>query len=348
MSIFGFLQFDPVGIKRHLGELGSTWGKLRYIGFIIMQLTLASVFCMAFIMLFSTAFGPENSIVGLAVLLCIQLVRVSDFGMRRSHGAWAIIALFAIFAAGPKTVNLLEPGWAFAANAGFIFIIVLIGCHNTSAYNQVVLVLSYLLLTGLDVSGRQFDMRLAALAMGAALTISVYWLRRRKPGEESGEFISVFRKFRMSSQRTRWQIRFALGVAGSLLISSLLDWDKPVWAGISTMSVMMPVQAQIKKCLKDRVVWNVSCCAFFLVLYALIPIESYDVFSILSGMGLGFTASFLWESILSTVLAAFAMPAYELPVAVIARALNNLLGASFGWVSGKAMDGVLRRFRTIR
>ena len=60
-------------------------------------------------------------------------------------------------------------------NIGALAIIVFLGCHNPSMFNQSTLVLGYLLLYGYDVSGKSYLMRIAGMVVGAVLTCIVFY-----------------------------------------------------------------------------------------------------------------------------------------------------------------------------
>ena len=345
MNVFEFLQFDPAGFRQTLKELDTRRDKLKLILSLAGQIALASALCISFVMLFSALFGPANSVVAVTILLCVQLFRGSGLGIRPTHGVWAVLLLFAVLAAGPEVAALLPPGWSFAANAGFIFLLVLIGCYNASMSNQVILVLSYLLLMGLGVSGHDLAMRFAALGVGAAITAGAYWWCRSAADDDEASLADVFRSFSLANERSRWQVRLALGVASSILFSELIGWDRPVWAGISTMSVMMPVREASLKCVRQRFVWNIASCAIFLGVNAAVPLNTNNLMGLFTDVGFGLTASLLWESMVNVALTAFTVPAYDLPFAVLVRLAHNLMGATWGWASGSALDRLLGRFR---
>lgn len=80
-------------------------------------------------------------------------------------------------------------------------ILVFLGCHNPSMFNQSTLVLGYLLLYGYDVSGKSYLMRIAGMAVGAVLTCIVFY-RNHKHRTYDKHVIHLLQEFDLSSTRT--------------------------------------------------------------------------------------------------------------------------------------------------
>ena len=123
MTFYQELQLNQAGSKAYIASFQDPREKLKHIGIYIFKIILNIAFSVAFITGFTLLFGPENGITGLVVLLCVQLFRFSDLGIRASHGAAGILILFGIFAVGPKLASLVPTGWAFCVNLVCIFFI---------------------------------------------------------------------------------------------------------------------------------------------------------------------------------------------------------------------------------
>ncbi len=341
MTFYQELQLNQAGSKAYIASFQDPREKLKHIGIYIFKIILNIAFSVAFITGFTLLFGPENGITGLVVLLCVQLFRFSDLGIRASHGAAGILILFGIFAVGPKLASLVPTGWAFCVNLVCIFFILLLGCHNIKLCNHSILVLSYLLLQGYDVSGHAYRMRLAGLLAGGIATAVVLYHNHRKAVCPC-TLQSIFQSFSLSSERTRWQLRFAFGLSSVLLIAALLGLSKAVWAGIAAMSVFLPARDALVSRVKFRAPANLLGSALFLALYFLLPKSAHAWLGIIGGFAQGLSATYGWQTAFNTIGAlSIAAPVLGVPGAIFYRVINNALGSVYVWLFDPLFDRLL-------
>ena len=136
-------------------------------------------FCVAVVSLFSRFLGSENSVVGVTVLLAVLVLRQADFGIRTTHGLGVIALLFAILMTGPRLANMLPPLAAFPVHLTCILLLMILGCHNVIMYNHSTFVLGYLLLTGYDVQGYAFLLRVIGLFAGMLLCMGIFYKNQK-------------------------------------------------------------------------------------------------------------------------------------------------------------------------
>lgn len=340
MTFYQELQLNQAGSKAYIASFQEPKEKLKHTGIYLFKILLTNAFSVAFIMLFSLIFGSENSITGLVVLLCVQLFRFSDLGIRASHGAAGILIIFGIFAAGPKLSHMVPAGWAFCVNLVCIFFLVLIGCHNIKMCNHSILVLSYLLLQGYDVSGAAYQMRLAGLLAGGLATAFVLYHNHRKIAYPC-TFKSIFQEFRPSSDRTRWQLRFSFGISSAMLIASLLGLTKPVWVGIAAISVFLPARSDLVNRVKYRAPANILGSVFFLALYFLLPEYAHAYLGLIGGFAQGLSATYGWQTAFNSIGAlAIAAPAFGVPYAIFYRIFNNAFGSLYACLFDRVFDRI--------
>lgn len=86
MTFYQELQLNQAGSKSYISSFQTSKDKLKHTGIFLFKVVLNIAFCTAFIALFCTFFGAENSVAGLAVLLSIMVFRSADLGIRASHG----------------------------------------------------------------------------------------------------------------------------------------------------------------------------------------------------------------------------------------------------------------------
>lgn len=341
MTFYQELQLNQAGSKSYISSFEKPKDKIKHTGIYLFKILLNITFCTVFIALFSVLFGTENSVAGLSVLLCIMVFRCADLGIRASHGVLDILIVFGILAIGPRVSNLLSPGWAFFANAGFIFLLLLLGCHNVIMYNHSTLVLAYLLLLGYDVSGETYEKRLTGLFIGAIITAVVFYHNHRKQTYKR-TFKSLFQEFDLSSARTRWQLRLTFTISSVMFFATLLHAPKAMWFGIAAMSVCVPFRSDIDYRVKYRIGGNILGGILFLIVYLLLPEGFVSYLGILGGIGTGLSASYGWQTAFNAFSAlAMATPVFGMPYAVMLRICHNILAAVYTFLFDRVFDPAL-------
>lgn len=338
MTFYQELQLDQAGSKSYIASFQNPKDKLKHTAIYLFKIILNVSFCTSFIILFSMLFGPENSVAGLAVLLCIMAFRCVDLGIRTSHGVVDIFLIFGILAIGPKVSNMLPPGWALCTNIIFIMLLLILGCHNVIMFNHATLVLNYLLLQGYDVSVEAFYKRLIGLSVGAVLTAVIFYYKHRKQIYKR-TFSSLFKEFDLSSARTRWQLRFAFTVSSILLIGTLLDIPKTMWLGIAAMSVCVPFRKDIGFRVKNRILGNILGGIIFLAAYLIFPESAVAYFGIFGGICVGLSAGYGWQAAFNAFSAlAIAVPVFGMPYAILLRVFNNVFSAVYTWLFDRIFE----------
>lgn len=340
MTFYQELQLDQAGSKRYVASFDKPKDKFVHILILIFKAFLNIAFSMAVIIVSGIIFGFENCIAGLVLLLGISVFRFTDLDIRANHSVGAIYLIFAIYAICPKLAHLVPVGCDLLIHVFSILLLVILGCHNVMWCNHSTMILSYLLLYGSDVSGISYLKRVICLIIGATLTALVLYRNRRKTRFENG-FKTLFTDFRLSDERTRWQIKIALCVSGALFIATVLGVPKPAWAGIAAMSVTVP-QGIVQQRVESRIRANVMGCIFLSVACTIIPVGLWSYLGLIGGFGAAFSGKYegqtTWNSFSALSAATSALGAKS---ALIFRILNNIFGALFAFLFGKIIDQVL-------
>lgn len=300
--------------------------KRRHIIIYNFKIYITILFCIVFITLYSKLFGEENSIAGVAVLLSIMAFRFVDLGFDIKHSVLVLLGVFAILAIGPHAANLAGPVPAFFINGICILMLTFFGCHNPIMSNHSVLVLSYLLLYGYDVSGPAYGARILGLLAGGALTALILY-RNHKKIHYKREFWNLFKEFRLLSTRGRWQLQMAFGVSSAMLLGHFLGLSRVMWVGVAVMSVMQPFVKDLKIRSLHRMAANVLGCLFAFLLYLAIPHGVFPMVGILGGICVGYCATYFWQSAFN-VFGALAMAEglFGMGGAMGIRVVDNLFG----------------------
>lgn len=329
MNLYQELQLNQAGSKALIKGSRSVGEKRRHIAAYAGKLLLTQVFCVVFVFLFGLFFGKTNGIAGVVVLLSVMVFRQADLGIRASHGSGVLLGIFGILILGPRLANMLPAGPAFAVNAVCIFLIAVSGCHNIVMYNHATLVLSYLLLMGNDVTGKTYLMRAAGLGLGGIWVAWVHYRNHRKKVYKRSVF-QVLEEFDFSSSRTRWQLKIALAVSSAILMAQMLNFSRVMWVGIAVMSVTQPLPGEKNSRLRERFAGSAFGSAMVSLICLFLPESGYGLMGMLGGVGVGLSATYLWQTTFNTFGALSAAAGiFGIAGAVLVRLCSNLFGVLY-------------------
>lgn len=329
LTFYQQLQLNQAGSKNLIRNAANPQEKRRFLLIYLCKVLITVLFCFGFVSVFSLLFGPDNSIAGVVVLLFLLVFRQADLGIHAPHAALSLLLIFGILAAGPRLSNELSPLPALLLNFFCILALLVLGCHNVMMYNHFTLVLSYLLLQGYDVTGSAYRMRVVSLALGALLTAAILLYKHGKKSYRR-RFSDLFREFDLTSARSQWQVRFALGVSTALFAAALFSLPRAMWAAIAAMSVLLPFHEDLRYRVRHRIPGNLIGCLLFLPLFCLLPPSLHAYIGIIGGIGVGFSATYGWQAVFNTFGAlTIAVGMFGLPGAILLRIGCNLFGAVY-------------------
>lgn len=345
MTVYQALQVNAAGSKQLIRQAQTKQEKLKWIWVYILKIILTVVFCFSFVSAFSLIFGSQNSIAGVVVLLTLLTVRQADFGIKASHGTLNLFLVFIIFMAGPRITNMVPAIPAFFINLICLTSIVLLGCHNVIMYNQFTFVLCYLLLQGYDVSGRDYATRICALSVGTIACCAIFWIKHRNISYKRS-LTNIIHEFNPHAQRTKWQIKFILGISLAMLIASLLHFPRVMWIGISVMSMLVPFYKDTIYRTKRRTLFNIVGSLIFLLLYSVLPESFYPYFGIIGGIGVGLSAGYSAQTVFNVLGAlSIAVGTFGLYGAIIIRITANASATVYVLVYQQIYERIMKWLR---
>ena len=331
MTFYQELQLNQAGSKNIIRNSETNQEKIRHIIRYLVKIMITMIFCFLFVTVYSIVFGNENSIVGVVVLLSLMVFRNADFGLHTGQSTLLLGVFFILMTIASHGANIAGPFAGLLINIAAISFIMLFGCHNPFMFNQSTLVLSYLLLSGYDVSGICYMMRIAGMAWGGILTCIVFYRNHAKRVFKR-DMKDVIASFKMESSRSRWQISAGFCIPLVVFIAEICHMPRAMWAGIAAMSVILPFMEDMKFRIRGRIIGNIAGVIIFTILYFTLPQSIYAYIGILGGIGVGFSVKYGWQAVFNTFGAlAIAAEAYGLTNAVGLRVIQNVFGVLFAF-----------------
>ena len=329
MTFYQELQLNQAGSKNLIRSCQGKKEKGKHIGIYVFKVLLTVVFCAGFVTLFTKIFGARNGVAGVAILLSLLAFRQVNLGFHVFQSAWVLMGIFALLAVVPHWANQVSPLGGFVINSSCILIFLILGCHNVILFNHATILLSYLLLYGNDVEGTAYYFRVVGLLAGGGLVSLCFYFKHRKQPQKR-TVADVFREFKLDSTRSRWQVKLTLGISLSMLMGQLLGIPRTMWIGIAAMSVLQPFDVDRKTKMKYRFLGNLAGSFCFYLLVMILPKSSYGMIGILGGIGVGFCATYKWQTVFNVFgAAAMAMTLYGIGGAITLRILTNAFAILF-------------------
>ncbi len=330
MTFYQELQLNQAGSKELIRNAQSAKDKLRHTVIYLFKIFITQVFCMTLVIAYSKIFGNSNSIVGVVVLLFVLVFRNVDLSIKSSHAIPSLIAIFTILALGPHLCNAGNIFVELLVNIICIFLLLFIGCYDVKMFNHSTLILGYLLLYGYDVSGYSYIKRIEGLAVGALITILIYYRNHRKKSYDLN-LSNFIEEFSLKSDRTKWQLSLTLAISSILFITRLIHLPRPMWVGIAVMSIITPFPTGQKEKVKTRIIGNIFGALLIFLIYKYCPDIIYNNIGIISGIGIGLSATYGFQSVFNSFGAiSTAATILGFPAAIFYRVFNNAVGAIYG------------------
>lgn len=344
MTFYKAMQLGARDLKLLIKDSEEKGLKRKYKTALILKSILCILFCMIVVIFFSNIFGKENSIVGVVTILGLLTFRFSNLDFNVKQSAIAIFGIFVILAISPYLASISNPLLASLINFISIFLIVILSCHNVKLSNQSIFVLSYLLLYGYEVSSiNVYANRIIGMVLGGILVSGIFYFKQRKFKFEN-TISTIIKDIDFKTERTKWQLKLALGVCIGVLIGELIHTQRAIWIGFACISILQPNQENLEFRYKKRPIFVILGCIIFAMTYMILPQILKDNISIIGGIMVGLSATYQWQTVFNCFGAlSSAIPIIGLQEAIIFRILNNLFGSLYA----KAFDKVFNKVHNI-
>lgn len=332
MTFYKTMQLGANVMKPMIKDTKDKKLKQKYITALILKNILCLIFCMIFVTIFTKLFGNENSIVGVVTILGVLTFRSSNLDFDVKQSSFTLFGVFCIFIIGPNISNLVGPIARSVINFIFIMMILILTCHNVVLSNQSILVLSYLLLCGYEVSDMNVLInRVIGLATGGIIVAIIFYIKQRKVKFEH-KLSDIIKDVDLSNDRTKWQLKLAFGICTSMLIGELMNLPRTMWIGIALMSIIQPNKEVVEFRFKNRIIFTFLGCLLYFIVYSSMPVEFRSLMGMIGGIMVGFSATYQWQ----VVFNAFGGLTSAIPILGLGGSLiTRIINASFGSIYGR-------------
>lgn len=330
MSFYQAMQLGASQLKPMIEKEEDKALKRKYKWALIIKNLLCLLFCMVIVIAFSKLFGEENSIVGVVTVVALMTFRFSNFNFNTVESTVAMVFIFIILIISPYMAANVHPVLGSMINFLSIMTIMIVCCDNIMLCNQSTCVLSYLLLYGYQVSSIDgYKRRIAALILGGIIVAGIFYIKHRKVVFEK-RFLDILREVDLTTDKTRWQLKVALGITLGMLIGELIHIPRVMWIGFSIMSILQPTLDKAQFRTKKRPLFVIIGGVLFGFVYLIVPEDFRGYIGVIGGLMVGFSATYQWQTCFNCFGAlAAAVPTFGLGGAIIIRIINNYLGAIY-------------------
>lgn len=325
MHTYQLMQASPGRLRAQIqASTGTTKWTLIW-ALLLRDLALLG-FAMVYIGAFSTLLGPTSGYVGVASFCFLLSLRFVNYGYHITASLGALAGILAVSGIASILLPTLPVLAAWGLNGLNLLLILRLTSQQPLLGNGGVYAFGYLLITGIPVSGAEIAPRLIALAGAWCLCGAVMWRHHHRQNTTVSCW-SVVRLPTLDNAVFRWQLRLTIGISTALAVGQFMHVQRTMWLGFACMSLLLPLDHQLRGRAVLRFSGVVLGSGAFLVSLHLLPLAWAGLLAPVAGFLLGLTPSYFWASVLNCFGAlSMARTLFGLTPAVTLRIWNNGIG----------------------
>lgn len=302
------------------------------------------IFCVLFINGYNALFGTENSIVGVVLLMGTLMFLKADFGWDVRFSAVAIPVLFVLMGACAK-LSRLNPWLGLVVNLATILIFLSFCRYDKSRSLYLPYLMGYIMLGGYDVSGDVFTSRMISLAVVGVLIGLIYYLANKKTPTRR-PIADIVAPITPEHPWCRWAITLVFTLSLTIFAGDFSGFPKTMWVNLTVLSLVSPLEEEIKMRKLSRVPATILGCVVFFGLYqCLIPPDYQLIVVLVAGFLSMFITSYfiktIYNSFSALVTATLLIPTGD---AILFRIIGNVIGAVLAIVSSFVFSQIFSRW----
>ncbi len=328
MSFYDTLQLDPAVIKPRIRAAQTKKERLSLQATMALRSLLVVGFSIAFIAPLASIFGAENTPLAVAMFCMLLGIRFVDFNYCIKDSMINLAVILALLVFGPVLASVVPVPLALLVHFAAFFTILLMSCDKPELGNGGLYNFAYVYLSGNPVTGMALLKRSGLALFGFVVCGAILYFKHRKNNPQV-RFRQVVSQFSLTSEKSRWQLRFALGVALVLTLGRALNVERFMWAGFACASLLSgyPYSANLKERSFQRVVGAVAGSALFFVVYQLTPDAMHSMLGPIGGFCMGFCTDYRYKTAINCLGALMmASSLYGAAGAVGLRIVDTILG----------------------
>ncbi len=286
----------------------------------------------AFVGIFSSLFGSNNSLTWVSILLGIMLFWKMDIGIDKKEAPIIIVSLY-VFTGLANRIAIINPFLGFFVNLISIFIIMYVPSFRPEYKPYTPFILCYIFDQSNVAIGHEFYTRMLSLVVGGLMVSAVYYYKHRNSEEKHIKFKDLFTNINISSPRFILSCKMAVGVSIAMLLGTLLGLQKTMWLAVSVMSLTQIDFTHTQKRFIYRIVSTVIGSIIFVLLFQYLIPSKYMAFTcIILNYIYTFVDDYKYQMVFITVSSlSSSMVLFDTTTAVKTRIALVVLGCFLGY-----------------
>lgn len=294
----------------------------------ILKNTMLFILTLAFIFVFQTLFGVQNTL--LAVSLSVGLVSfpVVDYNIKPFSMTFIIICLYTVTTIVPQ-FSLYSPWLSLPINFILVVFIIALSHEPELLKPSISFLINFIFLQSMPVTWQEFPPRIIGAITGSILVAIVTLLFWQKRGYGKGEHSrNLKQQVQLCSINRSYIFRMSLGVSLAMWLGLVLHLKKPLWLSIVVMSLTQLEFSETLERIKHRFLGTlVGVILFFIVFQLLVP-QEYAMLVILAIGYFGyFMPDYKYKQVINAISALNAsLVLLDTPMAITNRILCLIAG----------------------
>ena len=232
MHFYNCLQLDVGVLKSKIRSAETSRERHKFQIALVSRALLIVLFAIALIAPLTAVFGSENNAMTVALFCILLSTRFVDFGYCVRDSLISMGVVFALLLGAPIAASMLHPIFALAVHFAAVFTILVMTCDQPEMGNGGLYAFSYVFLAANPVTGALLVKRSLLTLLGFIVCGTIFFVKHRRK-HVGIRFRQILSQFHLSSEKSRWQLRLALGVSLLLFLSVLLKIERYMWAGFA-------------------------------------------------------------------------------------------------------------------
>ncbi|NEU05055.1 FUSC family protein [Clostridium senegalense] len=264
---------------------------------LILSKSILFIIIVAFIGLFKSIFGQENTLVGVTVIT-LALMIIKKKPSEKFIVSFLKILFMNVFLGLCSFLAYKSLILGLILNTTVMFIVAYVCSYNLNEGLYIPFGLQYMFMLNTPVDDKKFVIRLVALVFGALFSVTLqYTMNRNKNGSVNkfklkDEIFKYNKNFTKKSLMFSYGVRMALVMGISTFIMEKIDLPEVRWIMYTVFSLTKPYKDNCNERISKRIEGTLIGSIIFIVLFTII--ESSVLRTVLL-MVVGYTNTYITE-----------------------------------------------------